>query len=158
MYKFGWLLGVVGLTMIANASAHAQMGWQMAPPFPKPMGELIGAVVGDDWYVMAGLDVTKYELAGLVYAFDSANQRWVEKKKMAEPAHHVMVTAAGGKIYVFGGFVKGNPSGEKTAEAGWRPIDSCGSTIPRRISGVRWPECRRQEVRAGRWRSAIRSM
>ncbi len=117
-------LGLLAWIAVTSSAAAAQSDWQMAPPLPQALGEIVGAVVGTDWYVMSGLDVTKHEPAGVVYVFDAAHQSWLEKKRMPEPAHHVMAAVAAGKIYVFGGFVSGGTSGETTPEAGWRPIDS----------------------------------
>ena len=122
MRKIGWLVSLVQLTIIATSSAHAQTEWQMAPPLPKATGEIVGAVVGNDWYVMAGLDTATHEPSGLVYVFKGADQRWLEKKMMPVPAHHVMVAAANGKVYVFGGFVSDNSAAEKSAETGWPPM------------------------------------
>src|SRR5689334_17196163 len=102
--------------LITGAFSHAQAGWQMAPPLPKAVGEIAGAVVGSKWYVMAGLDPATHRPLGLVYAFDPASQQWSQRKGPPEPAHHVMVAPLDGKIYVFGGFVHPSSSDERTAE------------------------------------------
>jgi hypothetical protein len=52
------------------------------------MGEIVGAVIGQDWYVMAPLDTESHKPAGAVYAFDATSGRWAKKKPMPEPAHH----------------------------------------------------------------------
>jgi hypothetical protein len=42
------------------SGAHAQNDWQLAAPFPQPVGEIVGAVVDSNWYVLAGLDMTGF--------------------------------------------------------------------------------------------------
>src|SRR5437762_2309998 len=91
------------------APAAAQTQWQMAAPLPKPIGEIAGIAVGDQWYVLAGLDAASHKPMGVVYAFDVGRGAWTEKRPMPQPAHHVMTAALDGRIYVFGGFVSSQP-------------------------------------------------
>lgn len=127
------LIRMLTLLLTANAAAAAQggemdkmNGWQMAPPLPEPMGEIVGAVVQDRWYVIGGLDTQTHRPSGVVYLFDPPNGRWSQKHSMPVPAHHVAVAALNGRIYVMGGFVppessqQGAPS---SAEAGWQPTN-----------------------------------
>jgi N-acetylneuraminic acid mutarotase len=119
-------IGIPGLWLTTAAfavaaPAAAQSQWEMAPPLPKPIGEIMGVVVGDQWFVLAGLDAASHKPMGVVYAFDVARGTWIEKKPMPQPAHHVMATALAGKIYVFGGFVSPQAGSPETAESGWQP-------------------------------------
>src|SRR5206468_1988416 len=68
--------------------------------------------------VLAGLDSETRRPFGVVYDFDNASARWTEKRSMPVPAHHVMVAALNGKIYVFGGFVA-------PEQGGWSATDRC---------------------------------
>jgi N-acetylneuraminic acid mutarotase len=85
---------------------YAEDRWKMAPALPSPRGEIIGTVVAQKWYVMAGLDTTTNRPIGSVLAFDASSNMWTAKKSMPAPAHHIMTAALDGKIYVFRGFVK----------------------------------------------------
>ncbi|MBP0114142.1 Kelch repeat-containing protein [Bradyrhizobium vignae] len=116
------LLAIAALSTVSHVYAQAQ--WRMASPLPAPAGEIVGTVIGDEWYVLAGLDTRTHRPLGLVYVFDTKAGSWAQKRAMPQPAHHVMTAALDGKIYVFGGFI--NPAGEPEAtnESGWQPVDS----------------------------------
>jgi N-acetylneuraminic acid mutarotase len=105
------------MALLATAALYAEDGWKMAPPLPFPIGEIVGTVVGDKWYVMAGLDTKTSRPIGAVYVFDPDTNAWIAKKQMLVPAHHIMSAALNGKIYVFGGFVK------PADVAAWQPTD-----------------------------------
>jgi N-acetylneuraminic acid mutarotase len=109
--------------------AHAQQAkWGFAPALPKAMGELAGVAVGNSMYAMAGLDDADHTPYGMVYRYDGAAPAWTTMRQMALPAHHIAVTAMGGKIYVFGGFVR--PS----AFIAWQPIANAWEYDPQKDS------------------------
>jgi hypothetical protein len=112
--------GIAMLLAIPRVLARAD--WQMAAPLPAPMGEIMGAVVGGKWYVMAGLDPATHKPLGVVDVFDPAPVDAL--KSMAQPAHLVMVAVLSEGIYVFGGFVSPDSKAGGTAEIGWKPIDA----------------------------------
>ena len=117
------LLAIAALSVMPNG--HAQEAqWRMAAPLPAPAGEIMGAVVADKWYVLAGLDTQTHRPLGLVYVFDTKAGGWTQMKSMPQPAHHIMTVAQNGKIHVFGGFT--NPASERevTSEAGWQSVNS----------------------------------
>jgi N-acetylneuraminic acid mutarotase len=95
---------LAALTAAAPAAAQAPpYPWKDAAPFPRPMGELYAATVGDTIYVFGGL-APGLNAVGLVYAYDPAANAWTQKRPMPHPAHHIMLAPYDGKIYVFGGF------------------------------------------------------
>lgn len=107
-------LGLLGMPAFSRAAEPPK--WTMAPPMPKASGELVGVAVGDNMFVMAGLDDEEFAPWGLVYRYDNNSKIWTTMRPMAVPAHHIAVTALGGKIYVFGGFTR--PPSIKA----WQPI------------------------------------
>lgn len=65
---------------------------------PTARSEMRAAVVDGIFYVPGGFGgLTSFE------AYDPADDSWVELAPMPEPAHHMMVIAYHGKVYVFGG-------------------------------------------------------
>ena len=111
------MLLATGLT--ATVRAQTPYAWKDAAAFPIPMGELYAATVRNTIYVLGGLAPGKNAL-GLVYAYDPASDNWTEKHTMAQPAHHIMLTESGGKLYVFGGFTHvGNDP-----YVAWHPINN----------------------------------
>src|SRR5207302_723921 len=54
---------------------------------------------------------------GTVHEYDESAARWIAKKPMPVPAHHIIAAAVNGRFFVFGGFI---PSGDRD---GWLPID-----------------------------------
>jgi N-acetylneuraminic acid mutarotase len=108
---------LAALTIAQAGPAAAQEGkWRMGKPLPQPLGEIVGAVVDNKWYVMGGYDGANVQPQGVVTVYDPASDSWTMKKNMLVPAHHAAAVALNGKIYVFGGFV-GRPGAK-----GWGPI------------------------------------
>ena len=62
---------------------------------------------------------------GLVYEYDPATDRWTKKKDMPVHVHHQAQAAYNGKLYVFGGCLKGI-SGEGGTQNAWEARSSCG--------------------------------
>ncbi|HZP79307.1 MAG TPA: kelch repeat-containing protein [Pseudolabrys sp.] len=113
----GLLAALATIVLLQAAPASAQEGkWRFAKPLPQPLGEIVGAVVDNKWYVMGGYDGANVQPQGIVTQYDPASDSWTMKKNMLVPAHHAAAVALNGKIYVFGGFV-GRPGAK-----GWGPI------------------------------------
>ncbi|HEY1473147.1 MAG TPA: kelch repeat-containing protein [Pseudolabrys sp.] len=114
----GGILAAFAAIAVWQASpADAQTAkWQMAKPMLQPAGEIVGAVVGNKWYVMGGYDGANVQPQGIVTEYDATSDTWTNKKGMLVPAHHAAAVELGGKVYVFGGFV-GRPGAK-----GWGPI------------------------------------
>ena len=115
---------VVSLILTTAASAHdagqiPTSPWRKAAPFPVPDEELYGVALNGKMYVIGGWDEGK--AAGLNYEYDSATDKWIQKKGMPRASHHAAIAAANGKIYVIGGFVAPKDIQVPTGGA-WEPI------------------------------------
>ena len=72
--------------------------WQAGAGMPTARSEMRVGVVDGIFYVPGGFGgLTDFA------AYDPANDSWTELAPLPEPAHHMMVTGHGGKVYVFGG-------------------------------------------------------
>ncbi|ANT50661.1 Kelch repeat-containing protein [Mesorhizobium amorphae] len=118
------------------APAFAQDGtWQMGTPMPEPQSENSSAVVGNQWFVIGGIDVPEVMPVGTVVMYDENTKAWSKRVAMPEPAHHTATVAYDGKVYVFGGFVgePGTKEWQPTADAfvydpktdGWSGFHLC---------------------------------
>jgi N-acetylneuraminic acid mutarotase len=107
------------------APADAQQGkWARKAPFPEASEELLGAAAGGKLYVFAGL-APGWKPKALVYDYDPASDKWVKRKPMALPSHHVGIVEHQGKIYAFGGFVL-----PQAGPPAWEPIDNAWEYDP----------------------------
>jgi N-acetylneuraminic acid mutarotase len=106
---------LASVLLIAAGAAQTREGWTMRAPLPQAMTEIVGVVAANKLTVIGGLD--QGHALGTVQEYDDGADRWIVKKPMPVPAHHIMVAALGARIFVFGGFV---PSGQ---DDGWMPID-----------------------------------
>ena len=93
----------------AQAPAPAQGGplrWVKAAPFPVPEEELYGTVINGKFYVLGG-----FGIGGNAPGSCSSTTRpptgGRRKKDMPVHVHHQAQTAYNGKLYVFGGCLKG---------------------------------------------------
>ncbi len=112
-----WTLAALAACVWCSAPAAAEDAkWQMAKPLLQPLGEIVGAVVGNKWYVMGGYDGIAVMPQGVVTEYDASSETWTAKKNMLIPAHHAAAVELGGKVYVFGGFVG------RAGAIGWQPI------------------------------------
>src|SRR6202166_3182933 len=98
MISPGMLLRValIGLSLSFATNAIAQGKWDRKAPFPDPSEEVLGMAAGGKMYVFAGL-APVWKPKALVYEYDSASDKWAEKKKMALPSHHVAFAEYQGK-------------------------------------------------------------
>jgi N-acetylneuraminic acid mutarotase len=110
------LVGVAG-TVRPAAAQSGQLRWTKAAPFPHPEEELYGTVVNGKWYVLGGFGIGG-NAPGLVFEYDPATDRWTQKKDMPVHVHHQAQTDYNGKLYVFGGCLKGI-SGEGGTQNAW---------------------------------------
>ena len=115
MHRAALAAALVSALLITGTAAQMRPGWTMLAPLPQAMTEIVGAVAVGKLIVIGGLD--RGHALGTVQHYDEAADRWIVKKPMPVPAHHIMVAALGARIFVFGGFV---PSGQ---DDGWMPID-----------------------------------
>ena len=83
---------------VAPAPVAASEGWQAGAAMPTARSEMRVAVVDGIFYVPGGFGgLTSFE------AYDPASDNWTTLAPMPEPAHHMMATGHGGKVFVFGG-------------------------------------------------------
>lgn len=120
-----WISAAFFAASMSFSSAYAEDGtWRMAKPMPVPQSENSGAVLGDKWYIIGGIDVPQTAPVGSVIVYDAKSDSWSHLKEMPEPAHHTASVGLDGKIYVFGGFV-GTPGAKQ-----WQPIADAFSYDP----------------------------
>jgi N-acetylneuraminic acid mutarotase len=110
------LVGAVAIARPAVAQT-GQPRWTKAAPFPHPEEELYGTVVNGKWYVLGGFGIGG-NAPGLVFEYDPAADRWTQKKDMPVHVHHQAQAEHNGKLYVFGGCLKGI-SGEGGTQNAW---------------------------------------
>jgi N-acetylneuraminic acid mutarotase len=101
----------------AQAPESGPLRWVKAAPFPEPEEELYGTVLNGKFYVLGGFGIGG-NAPGLVYEYDPASDRWTKKKNMPVAVHHQAQAAYNGKLYVFGGCLKGI-SGEAGTQHAW---------------------------------------
>ena len=83
---------------LAPATVAVAEGWQAGAAMPTARSEMRVAVVDGIFYVPGGFGgLTSFE------AYDPAGDSWATLAPMPEPAHHMMATGHGGKVFVFGG-------------------------------------------------------
>jgi N-acetylneuraminic acid mutarotase len=100
-------VAIMATVLVATASlSYAQSNWAFSTPMPKAMGEIVGVTIGHGMFVFAGLDDERFVPYGAVYRYDADSEKWTTLQNMPLPAHHIMATAYGGKVYVFGGFTR----------------------------------------------------
>ena len=119
-------LAALAAILISALPASAQLvgKWEQIAPFPEQHEELFGATANGKLYVFGGF-IPFWKVAGVVYEYDPASNKWTEKKKMARPAHHLALTGYNGKIYIFGGFEP--PPG---TTPGWVPLNNAWEYDP----------------------------
>ncbi|MCY4411047.1 MAG: hypothetical protein OXC27_11325 [Caldilineaceae bacterium] len=85
-------------TAVSPDSPEQEGIWGSGAAMPTARSEMRAAVVDGIFYVPGGFGgLTSFE------AYDPADDSWVELAPMPEPAHHMMVTAHNGRVFVFGG-------------------------------------------------------
>ena len=108
---------LVALTGHAIVLAQGELRWAKAAPFPEPEEELYGAVTNGKLYVVGGFGIGG-QAPGLVYEYDPVPDKWTKKKNIPVKVHHQAMTAFNGKLYLFGGCLRGI-SGEGGVDNAW---------------------------------------
>ena len=87
-----------GTAPAQSETAVAGVGWQSGAPMPTARSEMRAAIVDGIFYVPGGFGgLTNFE------AYNPADDTWTTLAPLPEPAHHMMATGHGGKVFVFGG-------------------------------------------------------
>jgi N-acetylneuraminic acid mutarotase len=114
------------LPKLARAQPSADGKWEMAPPLPKAMGEVVGVAIDKSLFVFGGLNDAAGEVPyGAAFRFDSEGSGWAILRDMPQAAHHLMASAHHGKIYIFGGFTLGNEP-----KMSWQPTEAAWEYDP----------------------------
>ena len=111
-------LAAIAGTANAQTTAPTRVPqWTKAAPFPTPEEELYGSVINGKFYVLGGFGIGGMA-PGLVMEYDPAGDRWTRKKDMPIKVHHQAQIPYNGKLYVFGGCLRGI-SGEGGTQNAW---------------------------------------
>jgi N-acetylneuraminic acid mutarotase len=122
MHRVIATVAAAAIFLVASPSAQGQAQGQQGPP-PSPgrwgrlapmpekseefsFGDLNGKI-----YLFGGLPVGTKGPLGLVQVYDTASDKWTQKKNMPLATHHAAVVAFKGKLYLFGGQIQPQPSG-----------------------------------------------
>ncbi|HEX2178389.1 MAG TPA: kelch repeat-containing protein [Actinomycetota bacterium] len=124
------------------APERSSAGWRTLSDAPNQRTEVAAAAVGDRIYVLGGF-VPPGRTVSIVEIYDTTTDTWSRGPDLPLPVNHAMATAAGGALYVFGGY---------TGETGLSvPTDRAFV-----LRGDRWEELPRMpEVRAAAGAAAI---
>ena len=96
-------LALLGLLAAAQpATAHEVGAWAGASSAPAERSEVAVAALDGKAYVIGD-----YNGATELLIYDLAADRWSKGAPFPYPVHHTMAAEAGGRIYVFGGYVNG---------------------------------------------------
>jgi N-acetylneuraminic acid mutarotase len=85
---------------VATAIALIVGLWQAVAPIPHQRSELGAAVIAGQIYIVAG-----FEGGNLLERYDPATDTWELLANLPIEINHPAVTAYGGKLYVFGGYL-----------------------------------------------------
>jgi N-acetylneuraminic acid mutarotase len=77
------------------------LNWIKLAPFPEPTWEMEGAVVNGRLYLFAGIvtdihgRIMEWTPNRLVYEYDPATNRWLKKRPLPLPFHHMAIAEIG---------------------------------------------------------------
>jgi len=139
------------LCMLAGSAIPAPTGrWTTGAPLPVARSETSVAAIGTRMYVVGGyapagehpavLEATGHADvdSALCEVYDTASKRWSGCAPLPRGMNHVGLTAYGGKLYAFGGFVKQNRDAVADANVydpatdHWSPI----APVPRALGSI----------------------
>ena len=93
---------VAGLALVPLAGA-ASTQWDERAPMPLARTEVVAATVGKEIFVLGGIP-PEGGASNRVDAYNPARNTWRRVPNLPAGVHHSMAAAAGGKLYVLGGY------------------------------------------------------
>lgn len=94
---------VILLTSVLTSTALAE-SWSEGAAMPTARSEITATNIGDDIYVIGGLDESGNTL-DIVEVYNVKNNSWKSIASLPQPLHHTAAASYDGKIYVVGGFI-----------------------------------------------------
>jgi N-acetylneuraminic acid mutarotase len=94
---------IILLIPLITSPAMAQ-SWSEGATMPTPRSEITATNIGDDIYVIGGLDKSE-DVLDVVEVYNVKNNSWKSAASLPQPLHHTAATSYDGKIYVVGGFI-----------------------------------------------------
>ena len=89
--------------LLAGSAQALAPGWQTAAPLPLARTEVTSAVLGNEIVVVGGF-LAEGKSTGRVDAFSPRTGRWRRLPDLPAKVNHSMAAAAGGRLYVVGGY------------------------------------------------------
>ena len=118
LYVVGGYGGRLGAGKAVRSAFVFERGrWRMLPRLPEPRAAGGAAIVGRKLYLVGGVGASG--LARRAFALDLTTRRW-STVPAPIPREHLAVTAAGGRVYAFGGRTGGDDTNVATVEV-WSP-------------------------------------
>jgi N-acetylneuraminic acid mutarotase len=94
----------VGLIVASSGDAGPGSPWQAAQSAGIERTEVGAARIGDSVYVVGGYRAPDGTVTGALERYDSGSDTWEQLRSLPIEVNHPAVTAAGGKLYLNGGF------------------------------------------------------
>jgi N-acetylneuraminic acid mutarotase len=117
------LSGIVSLMLLPLAVTQHSGEWNSVAQMPTPRSEIAAAVLDDLIYVGGGLApaIVGWEALAVFEVYDPATDSWHEAAPLPVGLHHLAMAAAGGKIYVTGGYDGANFDADVSATWAYDP-------------------------------------
>jgi N-acetylneuraminic acid mutarotase len=101
------LAAVLSLTLaVALGTAHGAAGWGSGAPLPQARSEVAAAVLGKEIAIVGGFDANGGSSAR-VDLYSPAADTWRRLPDLPVAVNHAAAAAAGGRLYVAGGYSGG---------------------------------------------------
>ena len=81
--------------------------WSIGKSMPTPRTEVTATLVGDNIYVIGGLDKSG-KVLDTAEVYNIKNNSWNTVTPLPQPLHHTAATTFNGSIYVIGGYTNNN--------------------------------------------------
>src|SRR5215212_4692459 len=102
---------VGGAVSAALTQGRSTTEWRSAQPSPTARTEVGAARIGERVYVVGGYTAPSGDVTGAMQRYNISSNRWARSLTLPIAVNHAAVTAAGGILYVHGGFLaSGGPT------------------------------------------------
>ena len=98
------------LPLLAAQPVQERGAWRTAASAPMKRTEVAAATAGGKIYVVGGFEepglgnVLNFAITTAVEEYDPSTDKWTARAPMPVGLHHVGIGAAGGRLYVVGGY------------------------------------------------------